>query len=49
LIERALSNEFDATVQREFLPEGLKCALSIPFTNEIGLLPPARLVPQRAH
>jgi two-component system CheB/CheR fusion protein len=35
LIERTLSHEFDATVNREFLSSGLKCSISIPLTPEV--------------
>ncbi len=36
LIERALTHELDAEVSREFLPAGLRCAVSIPLTEDIG-------------
>ncbi|MDP1913749.1 CheR family methyltransferase [Brevundimonas sp.] len=38
LIERALSYEFDARVQREFLTSGLICVIEIPLTEEVGRL-----------
>jgi two-component system CheB/CheR fusion protein len=38
LIERSLSHEFDATVNREFLPTGLRCTFEIPLTDEIGTI-----------
>lgn len=36
LIERTLSLEFDATVKREFLEGGLRCAIDLPLTEEVG-------------
>ena len=38
LIERALAYELDAKVNREFLAGGLRCAVSIPVTEDIGHL-----------
>jgi two-component system, chemotaxis family, CheB/CheR fusion protein len=35
LIERALSHEFDATVEREFSSSGLKCSIAMPLTPEV--------------
>jgi two-component system CheB/CheR fusion protein len=40
LLERTLQHEFDATVHREFLPSGLRCAIDIPFTSESGHILP---------
>lgn len=42
LIERSLSHEFDAAVDREFLPSGLRCTIDIPLTAEVGQLRPFR-------
>ncbi len=36
LIERSLEHEFDASVNREFLPSGLQCTVDIPLTDEVG-------------
>ncbi len=36
LIERALSSDLDAEVSREFLASGLRCAIGIPLTDEVG-------------
>jgi two-component system CheB/CheR fusion protein len=36
LIERALSYEFDATVERTFDPGGLKCVFELPLTDDVG-------------
>lgn len=36
LIERALAHGLDATVNREFLPSGVCCAIAIPLTEDIG-------------
>lgn len=36
LIERALSYEFDAKVQRAFLPTGLVCVIEMSLTDEVG-------------
>ena len=36
LIERALSSDLDAEVSREFLASGLRCAIRIPLTEEVG-------------
>ena len=41
LIERALAYELDAKVSREFLAGGLRCAVSIPLTEDVGHLQPA--------
>ncbi len=41
LIERALAYELDAKVSREFLAGGLRCAISIPLTEDVGRLQPA--------
>ncbi len=38
LIERALSNDLDAQVSRDFLASGLQCAIRIPLTEEAGYL-----------
>lgn len=38
LIERALSSDLDAEVSREFLASGLRCAIRIPLTDEVGHL-----------
>ena len=38
LIERTLTHELDATVTREFLPQGLRCTFVIPLTKEVGEL-----------
>jgi two-component system CheB/CheR fusion protein len=35
LIERTLAHEFDATVERRFLPTGLRCSIDIPFSAEV--------------
>ena len=36
LIERALAQEFDATVTQEFQSSGLICVIEIPLTEEVG-------------
>jgi hypothetical protein len=36
LIERSLTHEFDARVNREFLTSGLHCTIEIPLTDEVG-------------
>jgi two-component system CheB/CheR fusion protein len=36
LIERTLTHELDATVNREFLSSGLLCTIELPLTAEIG-------------
>jgi two-component system CheB/CheR fusion protein len=36
LIERTLTHELDAVVNREFLPSGLRCTINIPLTAETG-------------
>ena len=36
LIERALAHGLDATVNREFLAAGMRCAIAIPLTEDIG-------------
>ena len=36
LIERTLVHEFDATVNREFLAEGLRRTIGLPLTDEAG-------------
>ena len=36
LIERTLTHELDATVNREFLSSGLRCTINLPLTAEIG-------------
>jgi two-component system CheB/CheR fusion protein len=36
LIERTLTHELDATVNREFFSSGLRCAIDLPLTSEIG-------------
>ena len=36
LIERTLTHERDAEVRREFLAAGVRCAITIPLTDEIG-------------
>ena len=41
LIERALAYELDAKVSREFLAGGLRCAVSLPLTEDVGRLQPA--------
>lgn len=46
LIERTLSHEFDAVVSREFLPAGLRCAIEMPLTNEVGYLGVRDLAPE---
>ncbi len=40
LIERGLPHEFDATVKREFLQTGVRCAIDIPLTDAVGRLRP---------
>jgi len=35
LIERTLSHEFDAVVNREFLASGLRCSINMPSTAEV--------------
>ncbi len=40
LIERALAHELDAEVDRQFLPEGLLCVISVALTGEIGRVQP---------
>jgi two-component system CheB/CheR fusion protein len=42
LIERALTHELDAEVRREFAVPGLRCAIEIPLTEEVGRVRPAR-------
>jgi two-component system CheB/CheR fusion protein len=41
LIERALTYEFDAVVDRAFLPNGLRCTIDLPLTTDIGELRPS--------
>ena len=41
LIERALAYEFDASVDRVFLPSGLRCTIELPLTVETSP-PPSR-------
>lgn len=41
VIERALSFEFDAEVERSFASSGVVCAIDLPFTSEVGELRPA--------
>ena len=36
LIERALANELDAKVSRQFLETGLRCVIEIPLREEVG-------------
>jgi len=36
LIERTLTHELDATVKQEFLSSGLRCAIDLPLTADIG-------------
>lgn len=36
LIERTLTYELDATVKQEFLTSGLRCAIDLPLTADIG-------------
>ncbi len=38
LIERGLAHELDAEVTQAFLPEGLRCTITIPMTTEIDLV-----------
>ncbi|MBV1800399.1 sensor histidine kinase [Siccirubricoccus sp. G192] len=38
LIERTLTHELDAKVDREFLATGLRCTMTIPLTEEVGRL-----------
>ena len=40
LIERTLAYELDATVNRQFTPEGLHCRFVIPLTKKVGALQP---------
>jgi two-component system, chemotaxis family, CheB/CheR fusion protein len=47
LIERALTDELDAEVHRDFLAAGLHCTFAIPFTEEVGYLPAARTFRKR--
>jgi two-component system, chemotaxis family, CheB/CheR fusion protein len=35
LIERTLSHQLDAKVDREFLAAGLRCTIAIPVTPEV--------------
>jgi two-component system CheB/CheR fusion protein len=35
LIERGLAHELDAEVKQDFLPEGLRCTITIPMSGEI--------------
>jgi two-component system, chemotaxis family, CheB/CheR fusion protein len=42
LIERSLSHEFDAVVEREFLPSGMRCSISMPSTVEVIYVAPNR-------
>lgn len=42
LIERSLSYEFDAKVDRSFDSGGVVCSIVIPFTSELGELRPTR-------
>lgn len=41
LIERSLSFEFDAEVDRRFAPSGVVCIIDLPFTSDVGELRPA--------
>ncbi len=36
VIERAIQNDFGASVTREFLPTGVICTLAVPLTAEVG-------------
>lgn len=36
LIERTLVHEFEAKVDRDFLPAGLRCAIELPMTDAVG-------------
>ncbi len=45
LIERALAYEFDATVERVFLPSGLRCVIELPLTVEVFATPAAKVEP----
>lgn len=38
LIERALTFEFDAKVERSFAPTGLTCVFDLPWSHEVGYL-----------
>ena len=40
LIERTLTHEFDAEVNREFLRSGLRCTIDLPLTSEFGDVQP---------
>jgi two-component system, chemotaxis family, CheB/CheR fusion protein len=42
LIERTLSHELDAIVNREFLPTGLRCSINMPSTAEVIHVEPTR-------
>ncbi len=38
LIERGLTHELDAEVRQTFPPEGMRCTIAIPMTNEIDVV-----------
>jgi len=40
LIERSLAYELDATVTQSFEPSGLRCAIELPLTDDVGYLVP---------
>ena len=42
LIERALTHEIDAEVEREFHAGGLLCTIAVPLTEDVGRLQPGR-------
>jgi hypothetical protein len=44
LIERALTHEFDAVIDRSFQPQGLRCTIEMPLTAEVGGLRPTHTV-----
>jgi two-component system, chemotaxis family, CheB/CheR fusion protein len=44
LIERTLKYEFDAVVDRAFLPSGLRCTIDIPITDAFGEVPPGQQI-----
>ena len=40
LIERTFTHQFDAEVHRDFLRSGLRCAITLPLTAEVGEIDP---------
>ena len=42
MIERSLSYEFDAEVERSFPASGVVCTIDLPMSSEVGELRPSK-------